>query len=60
MGQQPVRPKARSSALDTQAVLRKDRADRECWLEPSGGRRADALPEPGLVGDAVRALYSRN
>ena len=41
MSQQSVRQAARRSALDAQAVLRKERADRERRLERSGGRRAD-------------------
>ncbi len=41
MSQQSVRQAARRSALDAQAVLRKERADRERRLEGSGGRGAD-------------------
>jgi hypothetical protein len=45
MGQQSVRQAARRSALDTQAVLRKERADRERRLESLAVEVLTALGE---------------
>jgi hypothetical protein len=53
MGQQSVRQAARRSALDGQAVLRKERADRERRLESLAVAVLTALGErDALVGDA--------
>jgi hypothetical protein len=55
MGQQSVRQAARRSALDTQAVLRKERADRERRLEALAVAVLTALGErDALVRDAER------
>jgi hypothetical protein len=53
MGQQSVRQAARRSALDAQAVLRKERADRERRLEALAVAVLTALGErDALVRDA--------
>ena len=55
MSQQPVRQAARRSALDAQAVLRKERADRERRLEALAAAVLTALGErDALVRDAER------
>src|SRR5215217_5795379 len=55
MSQQSVRQAARRSALDTQAVLRKERADRERRLEALAVDVLTALGEGGaLVRDTER------
>ena len=55
MSQQSVRQAARRSALDTQAVLRKERADRECRLGALAVAVLTALGErDALVQDAER------
>ena len=55
MSQQSVRPAARRSALDAQAVLRKERADRERRLEALAVAVLTALGErDALVRDAER------
>jgi hypothetical protein len=55
MSQQSVRQAARRSALDAQAVLRKERADRERRLEGLAVAVLTALGEPdALVRDAER------
>ena len=55
MSQQSVRQAARRSALDTQAVLRKERADRERRLEALAVAVLTALGErDALVRDAER------
>ena len=55
MGQQVVRQAARRSALDAQAVLRKQRSDRERRLEASAVAVLTALGErDALVRDAER------
>ena len=55
MGQQVVRQAARRSALDAQAVLRKERADRERRLEALAVGVLTALGErDALVRDAER------
>jgi hypothetical protein len=55
MSQQSVRQAARRSALDTQAVLRKERADRERLLEGLAVAVLTALGErDALVRDAER------
>ncbi len=51
MSQQSVRQAARRSALDAQAVLRKERADRERRLE---GLAVDVLTALGERDGAVR------
>jgi len=54
-GQQSVRQAARRSALDAQAVLRKERADRERRLEALAVAVLTALGErDGAVRDAER------
>jgi hypothetical protein len=55
MSQQSVRHAARRSALDAQAVLRKEPADREARLEALAVAVLTALGErDALVGDAER------
>jgi hypothetical protein len=55
MSQQSVRQAARRSALDAQAVLRKERADRERRLEGLAVEVLTALGErDGAVRDAER------
>jgi hypothetical protein len=55
MGQQSVRQAARRSALDAQAAMRKERADRERRLEASAVAVLTALGErDALVRDAER------
>src|SRR5215212_765940 len=55
MGQQSVRQVARRSALDAQAVMRKERADRERRLEALAVAVLTALAErDALVGEAER------
>jgi hypothetical protein len=55
MSQQSVRLAARRSALDTQAILRKERADRERRLEALAVAVLTALGErDALVRDAER------
>ena len=55
MGQQPARQVARRSTLDIQAVLRKERADRERRLEALAVEVLTALGErDALVQDAER------
>jgi hypothetical protein len=55
MSQQSVRQAARRSALDAQAVLRKERADRERQLEALAVAVRTALGErDALVRDAER------
>jgi hypothetical protein len=55
MGQQSARQAARRSALDAQAVLRKERADRERRLEALAVAVLTALGErDALVRDAER------
>jgi hypothetical protein len=55
MSQQSVRQAARRSALDAQAVLRKERADRERQLEALAVAAVTALGErDALVRDAKR------
>jgi hypothetical protein len=55
MSQQPVRQAARRSALDAQAVLRKERADRERRLEGLAVAVLTALgARDALVRDAER------
>jgi hypothetical protein len=55
MSQQSVRQAARRSALDTQAVLHKERVDRECRLEALAVAVLTALCErDALVRDAER------
>jgi hypothetical protein len=55
MSQQSVRQAARRSALDAQAVLRKERADRERRLESLAVAVLTALGErDALVRDAER------
>ena len=55
MSQQSVRQAARRSALDAQAILRKERADRERRLEALAVAVLTALGErDALVGDAER------
>ena len=57
MSQQSVRQAARRSALDAQAVLRKDRADRERQLEALAVAAVTALGErDALVRDAERRV----
>src|SRR5829696_7547264 len=57
MSQQSVRQAARRSALDAQAVLRKERADRERRLEGLAVAVLTALGErDALVRDAGQAL----
>ena len=52
MSQQSVRQSARRSALDAQAVLRKQRADRERWLDGLAATVLTALGErDGTVRD---------
>jgi hypothetical protein len=55
MSQQSVRQAARRSALDTQAVLRKERADRERRLEALAVAVLTALGE----GDALTRVAVR-
>jgi hypothetical protein len=55
MGQQSVKQAALRSALDAQAVLRKERAGREGWLEGLAVEALTALGErDGAVSDAER------
>jgi hypothetical protein len=55
MSQQSVRQAARRSALDAQAILRKERADREARLEALAVAVLTALGErDALVRDAER------
>ena len=57
MSQQSVRQAARRSALDAQAVLRKERADRERQLEALAVAAVTALGErDALVRDAERRV----
>ena len=56
MSQQSVRQAARRSALDAQAVLRKERADRERRLE---GLAVNVLTALGERDGAVRDAESR-
>jgi hypothetical protein len=60
MSQQSVRQAARRSALDAQAVLRKERADRERRLEGLAVEVLTALGErDGAVRDAERRAGRR-
>jgi hypothetical protein len=54
MSQQSVRQAARRSALDAQAALRKERADRQRRLEALAVAVLTALSERALVRDAER------
>jgi hypothetical protein len=60
MSQQSVRQAARRSALDAQAVLRKERTDRERRLEACVDDVLTALGErDGAVRDAEQSLAAR-
>ena len=60
MSHQSVRQAARRSALDAQAVLRKERADRECRLEGLAVAVLTAIGErDSLVRDAERRAAKR-
>jgi hypothetical protein len=54
MSQQSVRQAARRSALDAQAALRKERADRQRRLEALAVAVLTALSKRALVRDAER------
>jgi hypothetical protein len=53
MGQQSVTQAARRSALDAQAVLRKERVDRERRLEALAVTVLNAMPSSGTLSGAL-------